>query len=211
MSIEYIEDLHGRIIKDIKITYSEEYGDIIHFFTKCNKLFVMYHYFDCSESVYLEDYDGIYNLIGKEIIEFKEVYDERENDDDGILAYTFYHIDTLDDSVCIRWNGTSNGCYSVGVSIVEIKSPVDVAYDELYTYSRRRIASFIKKKDIDKNIVLEVFMRYVKDADERDKTNTEDDGFHINSYRYLLASTNEYIENKVDEIINLWKRECGLE
>lgn len=211
MGVQYIDELHGKVIKDVIITNSEEYGDIIHFLTECNKLFVMYHYFDCSEGVYLEDCDDLKSLIGETILEFKETYDVKIDEENMLMAYTFYNIETISDSFFIRWNGTSNGCYSVGVSVIEIKSPVEIAYDELYTYSRRRIASFIKKKDIDKNIVLEVFMRYVKDADERDKTNTEDDGFHINSYRYLLASTNEYIENKVDEIINLWKRECGLE
>lgn len=81
----------------------------------------MFHYQDCCESVYLCTVDGdVEDLIGCEIIEADCVCSEYEPDDNGLAAYTFYKFRTKKGYVTLRWNGESNGWYSVDVEIEEL-------------------------------------------------------------------------------------------
>jgi len=79
----------------------------------------MYHDQECCESVYIADINGAWS----DIINFPILRaEERTEDIDGeyeLITYTFYNIATIKGEVTIRWNGASNGYYSVGVDLYE--------------------------------------------------------------------------------------------
>jgi hypothetical protein len=89
----------------------------------------LYHEQDCCESVYIEDICGdLDDLLNAPILLAEEVsspedFDEEEvrEDADSCSAWTFYKMSTIKGSVTIRWFGSSNGYYSVGVSFDKIK------------------------------------------------------------------------------------------
>lgn len=75
-----------------------------------------FHYQDCCESVSVEDVTGdVEDLIGSRIAEFREDTNH-EASGYGETLWTFYNIITDIGDFQIRWCGTSNGYYSVGVS-----------------------------------------------------------------------------------------------
>ena len=75
-----------------------------------------FHWQDCCESVYVAQVDGdIEDVVGKTIHVFEEraVVSESEWD---LLCATFYTIRTDGGDLTWRWDGRSNGYYSVSVS-----------------------------------------------------------------------------------------------
>ena len=97
--------------------------DLIVFETVCGRTLQMYHSQACCESVYIEDIVGDLNdIVGSpilvaECVEGEVTYDEWGGDE----MYTFYKIDTVKGGVTIRWNGSSNGYYSISVGFYEEK------------------------------------------------------------------------------------------
>jgi len=114
-------DLEGKIISKIEV--GAERVDI---HTECGKNYAMYHCQDCCESVVVEDVNGDVNeILGQSVIRAEERTDEDwdiETDHyyDDYHTWTFYVIETIKETVTIRWFGTSNGYYSESVDFVEI-------------------------------------------------------------------------------------------
>ena len=76
-----------------------------------------YHYQECCECVYIESIDGdLDDLIGVELVQFEEICQHNE-DSDEYEVWTFYKMATSKGYVTIRWNGSSNGYYSVNVDL----------------------------------------------------------------------------------------------
>lgn len=111
---ETIDQLNGKTLT--KVDASDEN---IWFYTTDNKAVRLWHQQDCCESVYVEDIVGdVSDLVGSPILR-AEVRTEDGESDYGDLLYTFYELATINGSVTIRWNGSSNGYYSVRVSLSE--------------------------------------------------------------------------------------------
>ena len=118
------EDLKGRTITAIE--RKEDYE--LKFACADGDVFRLCHHQDCCESVYIEDICGdLDDLIGTPIL----VAEERTEDepDDGeygdISGWTFYELRTIKGSVTIRWHGSSNGYYSIGVDFDRLKKQDD--------------------------------------------------------------------------------------
>ena len=81
----------------------------------------MAHIQDCCEQVDLADICGdLKDLVGTPIVSAEESTSEKTNVgtlDDEVEMWTFYHLRTIKGDVTLRWKGTSNGYYSMGVSL----------------------------------------------------------------------------------------------
>jgi hypothetical protein len=122
-------DLKGQVLVSI-----ENKNDELIFTTNTGKKYKMFHYQDCCESVTIEDICGDLNdLISTDLDHPILTAEERTSDTalDGTPPpeyrdveemWTFYELATIKGSVTIRWFGSSNGYYSVGVSFEEIKN-----------------------------------------------------------------------------------------
>jgi hypothetical protein len=105
--------------EDTEITFEAEDGSC----------FLMYHYQDCCESVYVESVVGdLSDLIGSPILQAEEVV-QMSGDDaslegrgDESFTWTFYKLATIKGSVTIRWYGGSNGYYSESVTFKQLEA-----------------------------------------------------------------------------------------
>ncbi len=114
------EDLKGKTLTRIDVDKTG-YDHQIDFFTEDGLHYVMRHYQDCCESVTIEDICGeLAHLLNEPILLAEEVTkDEPDSEWGDIAMWTFYKLSTNRGSVTIRWHGSSNGYYSVGVSFYE--------------------------------------------------------------------------------------------
>lgn len=100
--------------------------DEIHIKTACGRHFMMFHEQDCCESVSIEDVVGeVQDLIGMPILLAEESVSEQQVVEPGShwsdeCQWTFYKLATINGYVDLRWYGTSNGYYSMGVSFYEV-------------------------------------------------------------------------------------------
>ncbi len=97
--------------------------NVIHFIQADGSKVVMEHWQSCCEDVVIEDICGdLDDLVGTPIL----VAEKRTQDDPdqayGEGMWTFYEIRTVKGSVTIRWYGSSNGFYSVGVNVYEVEA-----------------------------------------------------------------------------------------
>lgn len=121
--MESIEVLKGKVLESVNILGDTE----IIFTTTDGEQYRMYHQQDCCESVTIDDINGdLQNLIGSEILEAEErvSYDEKTDSDDYYdesNTWTFYRLATINETVIIKWWGTSNGYYSESVDFCKIK------------------------------------------------------------------------------------------
>lgn len=100
--------------------------DDVRFHCSDGEIFRMYHYQDCCESVGIEQIDGdIDDLIGAPLTTAEVVFQSLEDDDDGLTGWTFYKFATIKGYVTIRWSGSSNGYYSIGVTFENEKDSHD--------------------------------------------------------------------------------------
>jgi|14_taG_2_1085336.scaffolds.fasta_scaffold06859_1 hypothetical protein len=84
---------------------------------------VMQHWQDCCEDVYIEDVNGdLSSLIGGQVVVAEARSSglnpddpEAETYEDFLCVWTFYTIRTTRGDVTIRWYGESNGYYAVDV------------------------------------------------------------------------------------------------
>lgn len=83
----------------------------------------MYHDQDCCEHVYLDEIVGanLNDLVDEEIL---DAYVSTSSDIDtsmyDLAMWTFYTIRTMNNTLTLRWLGSSNGYYSVGVSTYKV-------------------------------------------------------------------------------------------
>lgn len=101
--------------------------DDVRFHCSDGEIFRMYHHQDCCESVRIEQIDGeIADLIGVPLVTAEVVFQRLEDDDDeGLTGWTFYKFATIRGYVTIRWSGSSNGYYSIGVDFENEKDCYD--------------------------------------------------------------------------------------
>jgi hypothetical protein len=109
-----------------KMTSVVNYDDReLHFTAEDGSTFVFLHHQDCCENVYIEDVCGdLHDLVGSEILVAEEIENTdvgftEEDNDDGVTRWTFYRFVTHKGTVTVRWCGSSNGYYSVSVSLEE--------------------------------------------------------------------------------------------
>lgn len=108
------EDLKGKSIFKI----FQVHDDKIVIVTNCGFVYVLLHYQDCCESVYIEDVCGdLTNSTG--LVVRAEVAQNRPDNPtkDDSETWTFYKLDTIKDNVTIRFCGHSNGYYSEEVTV----------------------------------------------------------------------------------------------
>ena len=114
-----ISELEGKILTNV--TINDDKDEII-FVAKTGERYVMHHYQDCCENVYVEDVCGdLADIIDAPVLSAYETScEDLQNCESG--TWTFYGINTLKGSVAIRWLGESNGYYSESVDFDEQKS-----------------------------------------------------------------------------------------
>lgn len=111
-------DLVGKTLVKVEV---DERNDKITFVDTEGNRYDMYHNQDCCESVYIESVVGdVSDLLNTEIYVAAEVtHDDPAAGECGM--WTFYKLATLKGYVDIRWYGSSNGYYGVGVGFYKSK------------------------------------------------------------------------------------------
>lgn len=108
-----IEEMLGKVFVSV-----EQKDDELIFKTE-TEVFTFLHYQDCCESVYIESVVGdLEDLVGEPLVRAEE---STQDDPDAyeLGMWTFYKFATRKGYVDVRWNGSSNGYYSVGVSLTK--------------------------------------------------------------------------------------------
>jgi hypothetical protein len=117
------KELEGKTFTSVKKAEVESYPgrdyDAIVF--EGSVSYEMAHQQDCCETVELIDICGdLEDLVGTPIVSAEESTSEKTNVgtlDDEVEQWTFYHLRTIKGDVTLRWKGTSNGFYSMSVSL----------------------------------------------------------------------------------------------
>lgn len=107
----YVSDIIGVIFSKV-----EKIGESIVFTCDDGPVYILEHSQDCCEQVYIESIVGdLADLVGVPIT----FADESTRDDPAnseLGRWTFYKFATRKGWVDLRWYGSSNGYYGVGVS-----------------------------------------------------------------------------------------------
>ncbi len=125
--VEKFEDLKGMVCTGVCKSTN---ADALFFDLEDGRVFILYHSQDCCESVYIEDIVGdLSDLVNSEVLlaeeahgeEHREVFDETFDEEVGmgLESWAFYKLSTIKGNVTIRWSGSSNGYYNIGVSFEE--------------------------------------------------------------------------------------------
>ena len=118
-----IADLIGKTFERV---VRDDDGGRLAFVLPDGSAYVMFHYQDCCEHVYLEDVVGnLDDLAGAEILRASEDTNSDEpakEHYDDCFQWTFYNITSTKGTVTLRWYGESNGYYSVSVDM-ELTKP----------------------------------------------------------------------------------------
>ena len=110
-----IKDMVGKKITGIY--YDEEYFQI----RTDDCVYAFYHEYDCCESVYLTQVDGISDkIIGSRIV-VAEVVTDQKSVAGGSVTWSFYKIGTNKGMIDFRWCGESNGYYSETVDLIKVE------------------------------------------------------------------------------------------
>ena len=116
-----IDELVGKAVRGL--AYNDEYFQIL----TDDCVYIFYHEYDCCESVWLTQVDGISDkIIGSRIVIAEVV---TKSGYDGIIdtdkydsvTWTFYKIGTNKGMIDFRWQGESNGYYSESVDLFKIE------------------------------------------------------------------------------------------
>lgn len=112
------EEIKGKVLVAWK---GEKGGEELELIFDDGERFVLCHYQDCCEQVWLEDIIGdLDDLIGQEILLAEERTENRRDDKwSDSTTFTFYELRCRKASVTLRWVGESNGYYSEEVSVVK--------------------------------------------------------------------------------------------
>lgn len=99
--------------ESIKRAYQIE-DSVIVFECISGYVYILYHYQDCCESVYISDICGELNDLSGKTVRAEVATGEMEYGE-----WTFFKIDTINGCVTIRFNGESE-YYSVGVDCIKL-------------------------------------------------------------------------------------------
>jgi hypothetical protein len=120
------DDLTGKTITSIDMLGNKQQ---MVFKTNDGKTYLMHHYQDCCEMVYIEDIAGdLKDVIGYPVLLAETVSNTNWPSNAHFEKYkytesytwTFYKLATIWGGITIRWYGESNGYYSESVDFVEI-------------------------------------------------------------------------------------------
>ena len=110
-----IDELVGKVVRGL--AYDEYYFQIL----TDDCVYIFYHEYNCCESVWLTQVDGISDkIIGSRIVIAEVVTDEKDTDY-GHITWTFYKIGTNKGIIDFRFQGESNGYYSESVDLIKIE------------------------------------------------------------------------------------------
>lgn len=122
------KDLEGRLVD--RIEGLEVGSEELKFFMHDGDVYKMFHNQDCCESVHVSDIIGVltpqpWNQCW--IVRAEESSKDVDKSQDGAVCseeglWTFYRMDTTQGCTVIRWLGTSNGYYSMGVDFIKVKA-----------------------------------------------------------------------------------------
>lgn len=127
MSVHLFEELLNKTMVSVENNEDQE----MIFITSEGKKYRFFHWQDCCENVSIYDIVGdLSDLVGSPLLMAEECSCE---DPDGFdpmdyesYSWTFYKFATIKGYVDVRWLGSSNGCYSEGVSFEEVGSDNDI-------------------------------------------------------------------------------------
>ena len=109
-----IDELVGKVVRGL--AYDELYFQIL----TDDCIYIFYHEYNCCESVWLTQVDGISDkIIGSRIVMAEKVVDEKDTEY-GHVTWTFYKIGTTKGMIDFRFQGESNGYYSESVDLIKI-------------------------------------------------------------------------------------------
>ena len=110
-----IDELVGKVVRGL--AYDEDYFQIL----TDDCVYIFYHEYNCCESVWLTQVDGISDkIIGSRIVIAEVVTDEKDTEY-GHITWSFYKIGTNKGMIDFRWQGESDGGYSETVDLVKIE------------------------------------------------------------------------------------------
>jgi hypothetical protein len=120
------KELEGKTLKKV-----ERIGDdALEFYCTDGSIYWMGHVPDCCESVYISDIVGdLDTLLNVPIITADERTYEVSPDSYDDEMWTFYCLRTIKGSVDMRWNGSSNGYYSISVDFEKLRDNVEIVND----------------------------------------------------------------------------------
>ena len=109
--------LEGQTITKIE---NKDDAELI-FTTAEGNQYLMYHQQDCCEDVWLDDSDGLDDIIGQVVRRATESSQDIEDIDHnyGTGTWTFYSIITDRSIANLVWRGESNGYYSESVDFMK--------------------------------------------------------------------------------------------
>ena len=117
-----MSDILVELIGKTLTRFEKDNADVIVFHFSDGTKYRMYHEQDCCEDVEIKEIHGDLNgLVGDPIVMFEESTEEDKDGPDDECLWTFYKIATVNETVTIRWYGSSNGYYSVGVDFEQIE------------------------------------------------------------------------------------------
>lgn len=115
MSVDIFDCLIGQVLTKA-FTSNEDENEALLLVREGGGTVRFMHHQDCCESVYIEDIEGdLEDLVGSPILQAEEVTEDNEQAECGM--WTFYKFATLKGRVTVRFYGSSNGYYGVGVSM----------------------------------------------------------------------------------------------
>ena len=135
--LKKFEDLKGCVLKEVVVNYGDCEGGNNIIFTLDNGVrdkYKLFHDQDCCEDVHIESIIGDFRgLIGDEILvaevstnnkSHPEDVNTKDKYIDDSFTWTFYKLISVNETITIRWMGTSNGYYSETVDFGKIDNEV---------------------------------------------------------------------------------------
>lgn len=160
MSSDFNQLLGQKIIKANRIEDTIEFITL-DFKTNLYNKYILQHHQDCCESVYIADINGDLKLLEGHIVAHAELSTKTPNskeNSDSLVLWSFYKIAAGNEWVDIRYNGSSNGYYSVSVSFDHIDlTPEDqvIIQKEMATKEKNYINGNLENiKEIDNTIFI---------------------------------------------------------
>lgn len=122
MSWQKIDSIEGHMFT--KIDGMERSQQVVTMYRSDGAVVRFEHEQDCCENVEIDDVSGdVADLIGVPIISaYESSLDTTDDSGYDCALWTFYHFTTNKGTVVLRWLGTSNGYYSMGVNITVVPS-----------------------------------------------------------------------------------------